>query len=155
MSESNSVIPAVLLRTLSKYKFVGHPLWRMADGEDNFHVKLTFHKTLATLPTYKKRDESRRQPAPSADKWLHQPIAARRPPLPMIRPLPPACQQPTTLEKETPPPVTQTLQFIALTTITLPRSPKTAQIKPSPIIKKPTTSPPSPESPHAKKPRIK
>ena len=76
---SESVIPAVLLRALSEYKFVGHPLWRMADGKDHVRVELTFHKTLPTLPVYKRRAESRRQPAPSAGEWPRQPTAARQP----------------------------------------------------------------------------
>ena len=46
---SESVIPAILLRALSEYKFVGHPLWRMADGKDHVRVELTFHKNLPTL----------------------------------------------------------------------------------------------------------
>ena len=52
---SESVIPAVLLRALSEYKFVGHPLWRMADGKDHVRVELTFHKMVPTLPVYKRR----------------------------------------------------------------------------------------------------
>ena len=48
-------------------------------------VELTIHKTLPTLPVYKKRAESRRQPAPSAGEWPRHPTAARRPPPPMIR----------------------------------------------------------------------
>ena len=78
MSESG--IPAALLRALNEYKFVGHPLWRMADGKDHVRVELTFHKNLPTLPVYKKWAESRRQPAPSAGEWPRQPTAARRPP---------------------------------------------------------------------------
>ena len=77
---SESVIPAVLFRALSEYKFVGHPLWRMADGKDQVHVELTFHKNLPMLPFYKKRAKSRRQPAPSAGEWPRQPTAAKRPP---------------------------------------------------------------------------
>ena len=77
---NQSVIPAVLLRALSEYKFVGHPLWRMADGKDHVRVELTFHKNLPTQPVFKKRAESRRQPAPSAGEWPRQPTAARRPP---------------------------------------------------------------------------
>ena len=74
---SESVIPAVLLRALSEYKFVGHPIWRMADGKDHVRVELTFHKTVPTLPVYKRRAESRRQPAPFAGEWPRQPTAAR------------------------------------------------------------------------------
>ena len=77
---NQSVIPAVLLRALSEYRFVGHPLWRMADGKDHVRVEQTFHKNLPTQPVYKKRAESRRQPAPSAGEWPRQPTAARRPP---------------------------------------------------------------------------
>ena len=144
---SESVIPAVLLRALSEYKFVGHLLWRMADGKGHVCVKKNFHKM---LPTYKKRAESRRQPEPSAGKWLRQPTAASQPPMPMTRPPPSARRQPTRQERETPPPAVQTLQNIAPTTITLPSSPMTAQIKPSPIVQKPDTPPRSPMSLQAK-----
>ena len=153
---SESVIPAVLLRAMSKYKFVGHPLWRMADGKD--HVELTSHKTLPTLPAlpvYKRRAESRRQPAPSAGEWPRQPTAARQPPPPTTRPKPPARRQPTTPEKETISPAPQTLQIDIPATITVQRPPKTAQITPSPIIKRPATPPTSPESQPTKKPRTK
>ena len=74
---SQSVIPAVLLRALSEYKFVGHPHWRMADGKDHVCFELTFHKNLPTLPVFKKRAKSRRQPVPSAGEWPRQPTAAR------------------------------------------------------------------------------
>ena len=73
-------MPGVLLRALSEYKFVGTPLWRMSDGKDLVRVELTFHKALPTKPYYKKRAESRRQPAPSAGEWPHQPAATTRPP---------------------------------------------------------------------------
>ena len=143
---SESAIPAVLLRALSEYKFVGHPLWRMADGKDHVHVKLIFHKTLPTLPVYKRRAESRRQPALSAGEWPRQPTAARQPP-PPTRPTPPARRQPTTPEQETTPPAPQILQ-IDTATIIVPSPPKTAQILPSPIIRRPATPPPeSPKSP--------
>ena len=69
------------------------------------------------------------QPVHSAGEWPRQPRAARRPPPPTTRPPPPAHWQPAL----------QTLQITAPTTITLPSSPKTAQITPSPIIQKPTT----------------
>ena len=97
---SESIIPAVLLRALSEYKFVGHPLWRMADGKDHVRVELTFHKTLPMLPVYKRRAESRRQPAPSAGEWPCQPTAARQPSPTTTRPTPPARQQSTMPEKE-------------------------------------------------------
>ena len=71
---SESVMPVVLLRALSEYKFVGSPLWRMSDGKDLVRVELTFHKALPTKSYYKKRAESRRQPAPSADEWPRQPL---------------------------------------------------------------------------------
>ena len=129
---SESVIPAVLLRALSEYKFVGRPLWRMAHGKDHVLVELTFHKTLPTLPVYKRRAESRRQPAPSAGEWSRQPTAARQSPPPTTRPTPPARRQPTT--PETTPPAPQTLQIDTPATITVQRPPKTAQITPSPII---------------------
>ena len=89
--------------------FVGHPLWRMADGRDHVRVELTFHKNLPTLPVYKRKAESRRQPAPSAGEWSRQPTAARPPPPPTTRPTPTARRQPTTPEKETTPPASQTL----------------------------------------------
>ena len=69
-------MPGVLLRALSEYKFVGTPLWRMSDGKDLVGVELTSHKALPTKPYYKKRTESRRQPAPSAGEWPRQPAPA-------------------------------------------------------------------------------
>ena len=76
-------MPGVLLRALSEYKFVGTPLWRMSarmsDGRDLVHVELTFHKALPTKPYYKRKAESRRQPAPSAGEWPRQPAPAARP----------------------------------------------------------------------------
>ena len=59
-------MPGVLLRALSEYSFVGTPLSRMSDGKDLVRVELNFHKTLPTKPYYKRRAESRRQPATSA-----------------------------------------------------------------------------------------
>ena len=61
--------------------------------KDHVRVELTFHKTLPTLPVYKRRAENRRQPT-----------AARQPPPPTTRPTPPARRQPATPEKETTPP---------------------------------------------------
>ena len=103
---NQSVIPAVLLRALSEYRFVGHPLWRMADGKDHVRVELTFHKNLPTQAIFKKRAESRRQPAPSAGEWPRQPTAARRPPptrsSPTVQPV-----RREAPEKETSPPALQ------------------------------------------------
>ena len=136
---------------LSEYKFVGHPLWRMADGKDHVRVELTFHKNIPTLPVYQKRAESRRQPAPTAGEWPRQPTAARRPPLtrstPTVRREAP--------EKETSPPALQTLEINTPDTITVSRPLKAAQLTPSPCIKKPATPAPSPETPRAKRPRTK
>ena len=103
---SESVIPAVLLRALSEYKFVGHPLRRIAGRTDYVCVELTFHKTLPTLPIYKKRAESRRQPAPLLASGLA--TAARRPPDQQPTP----ARRPTPCVKEEtppPPPLAQTL----------------------------------------------
>ena len=151
---SQSGIPAVQLRALSEYKFVGHPLWRMADGKDHVRVELTFHKNLQTQPVFKKRAESRRQPAPSAGDRPHLPTAARRPP--PTRSMPTA--QPTVRreapEKETSPPALQIME-ITPDTITVSRPPQTAQLTTSPSIKKPATPTPSPEVPRAKRPRRK
>ena len=148
---SESVIPAVLLRALSEYKFVGHPLWRVAEGKDHGRVELTFHKNLPTLPLYKKRAESRRQPAPSAGELPRQPTAARRPP--PNRSTPTVRRESTAAEKETSPPALQTQEINTLDTITVTRPPKTAQLIPSLCINKPVT--PSPETPRAKRPRTK
>ena len=128
----------------------------MADGKYHVRVELTFHKTLPTQPVYKKRAKSRRQPAPSAGELPHQPTAANRPPPPTTRPTPPARRrrQPTTPEKETTPLATQTLQIDTSINITVPRSEKTAQIMPSPIIQKSYTASFS-KSPPSKKPRAK
>ena len=150
---NQSVIPAVLLRALSEYRFVGHPLWRMADGKDHVRVELTFHKNLPTQPVYKKRAESRRQPAPSAGEWPRQPTASRRPPpnrsSPTVQPV-----RREAPEKETSPPALQTME-ITPDTITVSRPPQTAQLTPSPSIKKPASPSPSPEIPPAKRPRTK
>ena len=62
---------------------------------------------------------------------------------------------PTTPKKETTQPALQILQIDTTTTITVPRLPKTAQIMPSSIIKRPASPPPSPESPLTKKLRTK
>ena len=94
-------MPGVLLRALSEYKFVGIPLWRMSDGKDLVRVELTFHKALPTKHYYKKRAESRRQPAPSAGGWPRQPAPASRPP---------PRREPTPIERETLPPPKQTIQ---------------------------------------------
>ena len=145
-------MPGVLLRALSEYKFVGTPLWRMSDGKDLVRVELTFHKALPTKPYYKKRAESRRQPAPSAGEWLRQPAAATRPPTTTRST--PARRQPA-MEREMPPPPTQTLPDTTRQHITHDRTQKTATIQPSPIITRPATPPPSPESPPTKKPRTK
>ena len=127
-------MPGVLLRALSKYKFVGTPLWRMSDGKDLVCVELTIHKALPTKPYYKKRAESRRQPAPSAGEWPRQPTAATRPTTTTRST--PARRQPA-MEREMPPPPTQTLQEH----ITHDRTQKTATIQPSLIITRPATPP--------------
>ena len=93
-------MPGVFLRALSKYKFVGTPLWRMSDGKDLVRVELTFHKKLLMPRFYKKGAESRRQPAPAAGEWHCQPA-------PATRPLP--HRVPTQMERETLPPPTQTI----------------------------------------------
>ena len=99
------MLPTVLMNALKEYTFVGSPLWRMSDGKDLVRVELTFHKVLPTN-RYKKRAESRRQPAPSAGEWPRQPAAATRPPTTTRST--PARRQPT-MEREMPPPPTQTL----------------------------------------------
>ena len=139
-------MPGVLLRALSEYNFVGTPLLRMPDEEGLVRVELTFHKALLTKLYYKRRAESRKQPA-SADEWLRQPAPAARP----TTSLTPARRQPTS--EETPPPAEQTLQTTVPTTIRYQRQPQTAKITPTPTIMKPTTPPPSPASPPSKKPR--
>ena len=133
---SQSVIPAVLLRALSEYKFVGHPLWRLADGKDHVRVELTFHKNLPTQPVFKKRAESRRQPAPSAGEWPRQPTAARRPPPTRSTPTAQPTVRREAPEKETSPPALQIME-VTPDTITVSRPPQTAQLTPSPSIKKP------------------
>ena len=71
---SDSVMPGVLLRALSEYKFVGTPLWRMSDGKYLVRVELTFHKKLPTPRIYKKGAESRRQPAALLASGLASPL---------------------------------------------------------------------------------
>ena len=72
------MLPTVLMNALKEYTFVGSPLWRMLDGKDLVRVELTFHKVLPTK-SYKKRAESKRQPALSAGECLRQPAPGRRP----------------------------------------------------------------------------
>ena len=100
-------MPGVFLRALSEYKFVGTPLWRMFDGKDLVRVELTFHKALPTKSYYKKRDESRRQPAPFAGEWPRQPAPASRPP---------PRREPTPIERETLPPPTEIVYTTDTTT---------------------------------------
>ena len=137
-------MPGVLLRALSEYNFVGTPLLRMPDEEGLVRVELTFHKALPTKLYYKRRAESRKQPA-SAGEWLRQPAPAARTDDQFD-----AC---TPTSEETPPPAEQTLQTTVPTTIRYQRQPQTAKITPAPTIMKPTTPPPSPASPPSKKPR--
>ena len=142
---SESIIPAVLLRALSEYKFVGHPLWKMADGKDHVRVELTFHKTLPMLPVYKRRAESRLASGLTSPQLLdnhHQQQPDQRLQHANSR----QCQRRRT------PPAPQTLQLETPATITVQRPLKTAQITPSPIIQRPVPPPPSPESPPTKKP---
>ena len=75
----------------------------MSDGKDLVGVELTFHKALPTKPYYKKRAESRRQPAPSAGEWSRQPAAATRPST--TTRTTPARRQPN-MERGMPPPPT-------------------------------------------------
>ena len=97
------MLPTVLNNALKEYPVVGSPLWRMSDGKDLVRVELTFHKVLPT-DRYKKRAESRRQPAPSAGEWPRQPAAATRPTTPTNR-LTSARRRPT-MERKMPPPPT-------------------------------------------------
>ena len=145
------MLPTVLMNALKEYTFIGSPLWRMSDGKDLVRVELTFHKVLPTN-RYKKRAESRRQPAPSAGEWPRQPATSTRPPT--TTRLMPARRQPP-MEREMPPPPTQTLPDTTRQHITHDCTQKTATIQPSPIIIRPATPPPSPESPLMKKPRTK
>ena len=115
----------------------------MSDGKDLVRVELTFHKALPTKPYYKRRAESRRQPASSAGEWPRQPAPASRPP---------PRREPTQIERETLPPTTQTMQQTSQQIIR-PRYKTTASITASPIINRP--APASPESPPSKKPRKK
>ena len=140
-------MPGVLLRALSEYSFVGTPLWRMSDGKDLVRVELTFHKALPTKPYYKRRAESRRQPAPSAGEWPRQPVPASRPP---------PRREPTQIERETlpPPPPPQTTTQTPQQIVKL-RYKNTATITASPTIIRPAPAPASLESPPSKKPRKK
>ena len=144
-----SVILAVLLRALSEWKFVGHPLWRMADG------KIMFASNWPFTRRYERYQSTRR--GLKAGGSLHLllaiglPTAARRPP----------DQRPTTvrrptpcMEKETPPPPSQALPDSTRSTITHDYTQKTAIVEPAPIITRPTTPPPTTDSPPKKKSRI-
>ena len=121
---SDSVMPGVLLRALSEYKFVRTPLWRMSDGKDLVRFELTFHKKLPTPRVYKKGVESRRQPP-------------RR--------------EPTQMERETLPPPPQTTTQTPHQIIK-PRYKNTAIITASPTITRPAPAPASPVTPPPKKP---
>ena len=120
-------------------------------GKDHVRVELTFHKNLPTQPIFKKRAESRRQPAPSAGEWPRQPTAARRPPPTRSAPTAQPTVRREALEKDTSPPALQIME-ITPDTITVTRPPQTAQLTPSPSIKKPAASP---EVSRAKRPRTK
>ena len=61
-----TVMPGVLFRALSEYKFVGTPLWRMSDGKDLVRVELTFHKA---LPTALLQEEGWKQEAACTLCW--------------------------------------------------------------------------------------
>ena len=108
-----------------------------------YHVELTFHKALPTKPYYKRRAESRRQPAPFPGEWPRQPIPALRPP---------PRRESTQIQREMLTPTTQTIQQTSQQIIR-PRYKNTASITASPIITRP--APASPESPPSKKPRKK
>ena len=141
----------VLLRALSEYKSVGTPLWRMSNRKDLVRVELTFHKALPTKPYYKKRAESRRQPAPSAGEWPRQPADATRP---STRTRSTPAHRQLTMEWEMPSPPMQTLPDTTRQHITHDRTQKTATIKPSPIITRlPQATSTSPVSPPKKKSR--
>ena len=116
----------------------------MADGKDHVHIELTFHKNQPTQPVFKKRAESRRKTAPSAGEWPRQPTAARRPPPTRSTPTAQSTVGREAPEKETSPPALQIMD-ITPDTITVSRPPQTAQLTPSPSIKKPATPTPSPE----------
>ena len=143
------MLPTVLMNALKDYTFVGSPLWRMSDGKDLVRVELTFHKVLPTN-RYKKRAESRRQPAPSAGERPRQPAPARRPTTTST----PARRSIPCMEQEATPPTTQTLPDTARDYITYDRTQKTAIIEPSPVIKKPATPPTTPDSPPKKRSRM-
>ena len=117
----------------------------MSDGKDLVRVELTFHKALPTKPSYKRRAESSRQPAPSAGKWPRQPVPASRPP---------PCREPTQIERETLPPPPQTTTQTPQQIVKL-RYKNTATVTASPTIIRPAPAPASPESPPSKKPRKK
>ena len=137
------------MNALKEYTFVGSPLRRISDGKDLVRVELTFHKVLPTNK-YKKRAESRRQPAPFAGEWPRQPAPARRPTTTST----PARRSTPCMEQEATPPTTQTLADTARDYRTYDRTQKTAIIDPSPVIKKPATPPTTPDSPPKKRSRV-
>ena len=108
------MVPAVLLITLREYNFVGTQLW-MSDRKDLVLVELTFHKNLYQRLDYKYGAESRRLPVPLL-AWPHQPAPDRQTTTSRWKP---AHWSTPHLERETPPPQTQTLQHQP-ETITLP-----------------------------------
>ena len=121
----------MLLNALKEYSFAGQTLWRMYDGKDLAKVELTFHKKpMNDRHYYKKRSESKRQLTPSAGEWARQPTATTRPTA--SRPTLQVRRTTPHLERETPPPSTQTFQHQP-ETLTLPRCKTTTTIyKPAP-----------------------
>ena len=101
------LMPAVVLNALRQYRFDGSPLWRMADGKDYVKIEVIFQ--ISTNQHFdKKGTESKRRPTPPAGECPRLLTPARRPttitrPTPARRPSTP-CQ-----EKETTPPLTQTV----------------------------------------------
>ena len=115
----------VLLRAVSKYKFIGTPLWRLSNRKDLVWVELTFHKALRTKPYYKRRAESKRQPAPiPASRLAHE--------------------EPTLTEREMLPPSTQILHLTSQQIIR-PHYKNTVTITTSLTITGPARAPVSPE----------
>ena len=120
----------------------------MSHRKDLVRVELTYHKVLATN-RYKKRAESRRQPAPSAGEWPRQPASTTRPTrrqTPVRRP--PPCQ-----EKETSPPAVRTLPDTPRQHIIHHRTKETGTIQPSPVISRSPATSTSPVNPPKKKTR--
>ena len=119
--------------------------------------RIMFALNWPSIRIYQRYQSSRR--GPKAGGSLHPLLASGLASPQLLDDKPPTRSTPTVRrevpEKEISPPALQTLEINTPDTITVTRPPKTAQLTPSPCIKKPATPAPSPETPRPKRPRMK